>query len=370
VPRPGQTTVKPSAAAPACPPAGTGDPRHATLIRSYLADLVGLERSAERSELAIDELAAIGRPAAADVHRVARRAGLDVLDAEVGSVGWRLGGIARGSAKCPGTTRRLRARADGVISTGELHEFYRHVAKCPRCAAVAGRFEAAEWQLQVELAAGRPPRIEAPPPDDGIVSAARITPSGRLPASPAWKPRRWLQALVVAAVGIVVGGLVVFTGKPPPGSSGSSSVAQPGAVSTATALTAEPGGGVPFVIGGMRFAVFTHAKQRWTAFAASTPAGGGKRWLLVTVRARNLTRPGFDPTALAYRVLGADGASYTPDPAYGTGSAVRPRPAVATGRGALVQAELAFRVPSLASGLRLAFYPAGASDEVVAGLGT
>jgi hypothetical protein len=125
---------------------------------------------------------------------------------------------------------------------------------------------------------------------------------------------------------------------------------------------------VPFVVDGARFAVFVNARQAWTKFTDTVSAGPGRQWVLVTVRVRNITRLGFDPRVLHYRLLAADGVDYFPNLAYGTGPALHLPPNPLTG-GQLVQAELAFDVPTSAPGLELAFDPTGGHERVEVPLG-
>ncbi len=121
-------------------------------------------------------------------------------------------------------------------------------------------------------------------------------------------------------------------------------------------------------MGGARFAVFVEPKQAWTTFVRRVPPARGSRWVLVSVVVRNLTRVGFDPRVLHYRLTATGGAAYFPDLARGTGPAVRqaPHPLAV---GALTQAELAFQVPNAAAGLQLAFDPTGKHERVVVALG-
>jgi hypothetical protein len=123
----------------------------------------------------------------------------------------------------------------------------------------------------------------------------------------------------------------------------------------------------PFAVDGARFAVFVNARQAWTTFANTVSAGPGNRWVLVTVRVRNMTRVGFDPRVLHYRLMAGD-IDYFPDLSYGTGPALRQPPNPLAG-GELVQAELAFHVPTSAIGLELAFDPTGGHERVEVRLG-
>jgi hypothetical protein len=123
----------------------------------------------------------------------------------------------------------------------------------------------------------------------------------------------------------------------------------------------------PFVVAGARFTVSASAHQPWATFTKRSRPRTGSRWLLVTVKVGNLTRAGFDPRVLHYRVIDAGGTNYFPNLAYGTGADVH-RPARPVPVNKVVQAELAFQVPTGAARLRLAFDPTGRHERVVVAL--
>ncbi|HEX3872834.1 MAG TPA: hypothetical protein VHW26_01730 [Solirubrobacteraceae bacterium] len=125
----------------------------------------------------------------------------------------------------------------------------------------------------------------------------------------------------------------------------------------------------PFELAGARFAVFVNSRETWTAFAKTVSPGPGNRWVLVAVRVRNLTRTGFDPRVLHYRLMAPGNLDFFPDLTYGTGPNLHLPPSPLA-IGALTQAELAFKVPTSASGLQLAFDPtSGQHERVVVSLG-
>ena len=100
----------------------------------------------------------------------------------------------------------------------------------------------------------------------------------------------------------------------------------------------------PFLVDGVRWAVFVDPQQSWTRFARRVSPGPGQRWLLVAVRTRNLSRENFDPRVLDYQVLGADRRAYFPSRRFGTGKRLG-RPPVPLATDETGQSELAFRVP-------------------------
>lgn len=110
----------------------------------------------------------------------------------------------------------------------------------------------------------------------------------------------------------------------------------------------------PFVVNGVRWAVFANPQQSWARKVRRTAAGPGQKWLLVAVRVRNLTRVGFDPRVLSFQIFDRSGRAYFPDPRAGTGRrrSLPPEPVPLGGTG---QAELAFRVPEEAGRFTLLF---------------
>lgn len=112
----------------------------------------------------------------------------------------------------------------------------------------------------------------------------------------------------------------------------------------------------PFDVGNVRYAVFVAPHQGWTQFTQQAPTAPGKRWLLISVRTRNLGRTGFDPLKLPYSVSegGQGGTTYAPDPRYGSGPQLHARDVPLAVNG-LTQTQLAFLVPATARNLRLHF---------------
>lgn len=128
------------------------------------------------------------------------------------------------------------------------------------------------------------------------------------------------------------------------------------------------GAGTPVVVDRARFTVLVDAQPAWASFARTVSAGPGNRWVVVTMSVRNVARVGFDPRVLHYRLISAGGVDFFPDLRYGTGPAAR-LPPNALADGEVAQVELAFRVPTSAAGLRLAFDPTGGLERVEIRLG-
>jgi hypothetical protein len=125
----------------------------------------------------------------------------------------------------------------------------------------------------------------------------------------------------------------------------------------------------PFEIAGARFTVFTHPVLSWTREIPPLPYGSGRRWLLLQILVRNLSRTGFDPHQLGYRVVDERGQTFFADPRYGSGPQQHgsPQPVPANG---LSSAMLAFAVPSAPSAFRLYFAAGtGAGRQVEVPLG-
>ena len=414
------------------PSRNSGGGHYATVVAAYLAQLLGTDRAADATRRALTELDLGARgsngatPDIAAVRKVVQSVGLDVLDREARGLGRRIAQVAHGRTGCSAVARRLRDRAEGRISPGELSAFYHHLAECRVCASVVAQFETAQWHLQGELASvnprtavpASPPPVVPPPPvrvepppapvEPPVPVAAAAAPMPPTPVEPppaapppvdpsaadrgpmthavAQPPRtqrrrgpapRWVRglllAVVVAGVGVAVFLQTEKTGKkpaksrPPTQTTLTPSPATPTPPATTTAGSHGPG--TPFVIAGARFAVFVNPRQTWTAFTKTVPPAPGSKWLLVTVRVRDLTRDNLDPRVLHYRLVSTGGQNYFPKLAYGTGPDVgrAPHPLA---RGALVQAELAFQVPVAAPPLQLAFDPFGKKGSVSVALGT
>jgi uncharacterized protein DUF4352 len=126
--------------------------------------------------------------------------------------------------------------------------------------------------------------------------------------------------------------------------------------------------GTPFVLDGARFNVLVGTQLAWTAFAKGLSPGPGNRWVLVTVTVHNISRAGFDPRVLHYRLVGTGGVNYFPNLGYGSGPDLRmpPNPVAI---GGTAEAELAFQVPAGTGGLELAFDPTGRHERVLVAIG-
>jgi hypothetical protein len=187
--------------------------------------------------------------------------------------------------------------------------------------------------------------------------------------------RRPSRRIIVGALVIVLAVVaVVVVGRQGSKSPGGPAVIHP-FVHTSTTIGGTGGppilahaAGTSFVLTGARFEVYLAGRQPWTAFAAKVSPGPRKRWVLVDVEVQNLTRKGFDPRVLHYRLLGAGGATFFPRPSYGTGPDVN-RPPRPLGVGGRTEVELAFGVLNAATRLELAFDPTGQHKRVVVALG-
>ncbi len=111
--------------------------------------------------------------------------------------------------------------------------------------------------------------------------------------------------------------------------------------------------GDPFVVDGVRWAVFAQPDVPWTTIAQRVTPPVGQRWLFISSRARNLARPGFDPSALSFVLADAGGRTYTPVPGVGTTSESPPVGPLSLGM--LGHVRLAFFVSAAATGFTLHF---------------
>lgn len=359
------------------------------VVRAYLTELLGGDAASPACDRAMAELTMVatdprGTPTGADtVRRVARGVALDTLDVEAKRPSRPRSRLGADRKQCAAVATRLRGRVDGQISVAELDNFYRHVEECEVCAEIAGRFTTSEWQLQADLASleahtpvASPSAIATP---DASTSAAIEVSSSSKPTTvstqsvrqPVSRRRRILRGLVVGVVLLAAGSL--YLSQRAPKRAGVPAAARPApltAVTGPTAATDVAGPShapkVPFTFEGARFAVFPNPKQAWTTFAARVSAGPGNRWVLVSVRTRNLTLAAFDPRLAQYRLIGADGVNYLPNATYGTDLH---GPARKLAPGALAQVELAFQVPAAAQGLQLAFDPTGRHKLTYVALG-
>lgn len=165
--------------------------------------------------------------------------------------------------------------------------------------------------------------------------------------------------LAAAGVAVAAAAGIVFL----PGIGGSQEDSRrapaPGSVASRppppTAVVQERRLGRSFVIDGARFRVFVPGREPWADGIRRRPARRGTRWVVLGVKATNLTRPRFNGNTLAYR-LRADGALLAPRFSGGTG----PRSLAQEGRlrrGASSLSQLGFEVPRAAVRLRLVFEP-------------
>lgn len=429
-------------------------------MSAYLARLANTPLSAglrAYAEPRVGLITAPDRPAAtedahAEVMRVARDAAIDLLRHTKRPASSKVRHLARGRMRFRHVPLLLRERAEATISAADLDRLYGHLDRCPECADVARRFEAAEWHLHEalsELPSAAPAMQHQPPatleapvpatdaldpsswasePDPPPAAASNWAPQ---PEAPPTGPARWVPqpkappaaasswapppeapptapsveqpvhagngaprtargsggslggflrglspwviggsilALVVAggAIALVASGRLKGGASHPATSSSPTAASGPRLSGSPTpAAPVPPAGGAPvqvhaarvqFTLAGLQLTVFGAPQEPWTRFVKHVPAGPGQRWELVTVRVTNLTRAGFDPRVLHFRLADARGQTYYPDRKAGTGPAVG-RPPHPLARGQLGQAEVAFRVPQSASGLSLLFNP-------------
>lgn len=189
---------------------------------------------------------------------------------------------------------------------------------------------------------------DAATPDHGPVTAPPAPASGGLRASagrkhlvPVWLLAFGAVALVATAVVCVILAMRHDTGGPVP-------AAASGLDASAARLRTVRD---PFVLDGVRWAVFASPSQSWTQFTQSAAPGPGKRWMLVAVRVRNLSRGSFVPDGLGYRLTDDAGTGYAADPEHSTTGAAGPAIPI----NGLDQVQLAFRVPAGATGLTLRY---------------
>ena len=105
---------------------------------------------------------------------------------------------------------------------------------------------------------------------------------------------------------------------------------------------------------GAAFRVSNETDALWAREIRRRPPGRGRKWVTVAVRGRNLNRPRFDPTRLAYRLRDHHGTAYIGAFRGGTGPrSLAQRGTLDRGQSALVQ--LGYRVPRSARRLTLVF---------------
>lgn len=401
------TAVEPETAPPA---SGPVDDFYGLAVRSYIATICGPEQAPGLETHALAEIARISAPAPAGsdlseaVSRVSRQVALGWLEHEARSLGGRVGSLVRLRRLCPAVPALLRDKGESAISGGDLDRLYRHLNDCEQCAATTARFHAAEWRLALDLAShswgtGRSESTDVTPRPSGKVSADRPEPSDDVMTRPGHRgeeaPTRagdhpveippagrgasngtgaWLRShrrpAAVAAVSLVLAATAAAALST--GGSRHPSAARPPtsgpapAVPTALPPTAPPPGALPatarqatgrrFVISGAAFVVSGAPRGPWTRFSTRVAPGPGRRWRLVDVTVTNLTRVGFDPHRLHYRLVDASGTTYFPERDRGTHPGAR-TPLGYLSRGQSSDTELAFRVADSATQLQLRFNP-------------
>jgi len=122
----------------------------------------------------------------------------------------------------------------------------------------------------------------------------------------------------------------------------------------------------PFIASGVRFTVFPNPTAPWANRIAATEPGAGRRWQLVSVLYRNLTRQRLFTEDLHFRLKSADNVIYKPAGVGNGGSNLAP--ATPIFRDTLVKGQLAFLVPAEAGALWLMIDP-GPRTRVRVGLG-
>jgi hypothetical protein len=119
-------------------------------------------------------------------------------------------------------------------------------------------------------------------------------------------------------------------------------------------LTRAPG--TPFTARGVSFRVSALRAIPASLGPLQRPAGRRLRWMLVGIDSRNLSRPRFRPSAVAYRLEDERGRSYWPDIGGGAGPASLGQTGF-LGRGELFRTRLSFRVSRASRRLTLVFEP-------------
>jgi len=99
----------------------------------------------------------------------------------------------------------------------------------------------------------------------------------------------------------------------------------------------------PFVVAGVRFSVAAQPNQAWARQVRATDPGAGKRWALVSVIYRNVSRERLLAEDLRFRARSASGSLHEPAAAAGNGGSNLPA-GTQIFRGTLVRGELAFKV--------------------------
>ena len=161
--------------------------------------------------------------------------------------------------------------------------------------------------------------------------------------------------LLVAAAGACI--LVLSTGGDEQGSTAPQTpAAPPDAGPSPTLEVRTESAGRPFTASEASFLVIPNPSGSWTEAIVAEDPGASRQWVLVSIEVVNVDRSRFNPALLSYRLRGAGGDLYSPD----RGGVVGPNElgtSEGLPRGARAEERLAFRVPSTADRLSLAFEP-------------
>ena len=178
--------------------------------------------------------------------------------------------------------------------------------------------------------------------------------------------RPWRVVAAGAAVAAAGGVLLLpgLTGGDDSGPGAQQTVTAPGpGPAVAAVRDVERRVGRAFVADGVRFRVFVPGADEWAEAVRRRPLPRGLRWVVLGVKATNLSRSRFNGNTLAYR-LRAGGRLIAPRFSGGTG----PESLIRTGRlrrGTSSLTQLGFEVPRDAGRLGLVFEPrAGGAARV------
>ncbi len=195
------------------PTATDGDRPFAAESRRYILRVCGPRVPARVIERAVADVAAVsgaGRrpPGPGTLGRIRaalRDAALTEAERSAGRLGTRLRRLAALHVRCASVPALLRQRASGELPAAEVVALYKRLDRCPFCAELTGRLDAAEWHLQQEL--GRAPRPDATAPPRASRRVAVDRPLARpLPAPPRSPASGSRVAVAAAAVVVLLGG--------------------------------------------------------------------------------------------------------------------------------------------------------------------
>jgi hypothetical protein len=165
--------------------------------RAYLVRVCGPDVSPAAVDRALAEVGGLigdgagspGPEAVETIRRTLRDAALDQVVRSDHRTIARLRRLSSPHVRCGRVPGLLRKRATGGLSAAELRYLYGRLDRCPQCAGLTGRLDAAEWTLRQAL--GRTARPGGTPaPASGTARAAGVpAPPARAPtASAAPKP--------------------------------------------------------------------------------------------------------------------------------------------------------------------------------------